>query len=61
MKNALEWSGRKWLEVQRDQNQLLHAIFSMTELQARITLAMVMYGTDFDYAVAAAIRLCPKN
>ena len=55
---------QKWNEgVKRrmNQNQLLHAIFCMTELQARIALAMVMYGADLDYAIPASLMLSSKN
>jgi len=57
-------SEEKWkegVELRRIQAQPLHAIFSMTEIQAKIALCLVMYGTDLDYAVAVTLRVNPKN
>lgn len=62
LKRLLEKNyGTKVLAEQNNQNKLLHAIFTMSSLQARITLCMVMYGADFEYAVAVTLRLSPEN
>ena len=52
---------QKGIELRRIQAQPLHAIFSMTNLQAKIALCMIMYGADFDYAIAVTLRLSPEN
>ena len=58
---TLEQKGKEGIELRRIQAQPLHAIFSMTEIQAKIALCLVMYGTDIDYAVAVTLRLSPEN
>jgi len=58
---TLEQKGKVVLEVKKDLNSLLHAVFTMSSLQAKITLCMIMYGVDFDYAVAVTLRLSPEN
>lgn len=61
MENTINGNGKKEAELRRIQAQPLHAIFSMTEVQAKITLCMIMYGVDLDYAVAVTRRLSPEN
>lgn len=61
MDKTLEKKWKEGIELRRIQAQPLHAIFSMTEIQAKIALCLVMYGTDLDYAVAVTRRLSPKN
>ena len=61
MENTISGNGERGLEVQKDQNQLLHAIFTMNELQAKIALCMAMYGADVDYSIAVSIRIPAKN
>ena len=58
---TLEQKGKEAVELRRIQAQPLHAIFSMTNIQAKIALCMVMYGADFDYAIAVTLRLSPEN
>jgi len=58
---TLEQKEKMVLEVKKDLNSLLHAIFTMSSLQAKITLCMIMYGVDLDYAVAVTLRLSPEN
>ena len=58
---TLEQKLKEEIELRRIQAQPLHAIFSMTSLQVRIALCMIMYGVDFDYAVAVTLRLHPGN
>ncbi len=47
-------------QVNRE-NKLLHLIFSASPIQAKIALAMIMYGADFDYALATAHHLSREN
>ena len=61
MEKTLEQKWKEGINRHMDQNQLLHAIFTMTKLQAKITLCMIMYGADLNYSVGAALRICPKN
>lgn len=53
--------GVEVIEEANRQNKLLHLIFSSNEIQAKIALCMVMYGADFEYSLAASLRLCPEN
>jgi hypothetical protein len=52
---------QKILELKLPQNIYLHSIFTMTNLQARIALCMIMYGADFESSLAASLRLGPGN
>ncbi len=61
MEKTINGNGKRDAELRRNQAQPLHAIFSMTEIQAKIALCLVMYGTDLDYAVAVTRRLSPEN
>jgi hypothetical protein len=56
-----EKTEKKFVELNTTQNKFLHIIFSMTETQAKIALSMIMFGADFDYSLAASLRLCPEN
>ncbi len=58
---TLEQKWKEAADLRIIQAQPLHAIFSMTEIQAKIALCLVMYGTDLNYAVAVTRRLSPEN
>ena len=61
MEKMTEQRLRERTEQEKEQNQLLHAIFTMNKLQAKVALTMVMYGADIKYSVASAVRCCPEN
>lgn len=49
------------MEEANRQNKLLHVIFTMSPLQARIALCMTMYGASIEYSLATSLRLSPQN
>lgn len=52
---------QKILELNKAQNIYLHSIFTMTNLQLRIALCMIMYGASLEYSLGASLRICPEN
>ncbi|MCJ7805589.1 hypothetical protein MUP46_03005 [Patescibacteria group bacterium] len=52
---------KSFTEFNATQNKLLQAIFSMTDLQLRIALIMLVFGVDLENSLATSLRLSPGN